>query len=145
MKKKEIYKVFLIISIPYILSVIALSILHDLSLNSNLIYQEEDLLNYSSDSTELHADYSFTMPEEIDDFIEKGKEETNQKTEVAKPVEGSYQISLIVIGEDRKYAIINNVLLKEGDRINKYRVKKINPDSVILYRGIIKKKVMMEE
>lgn len=42
------------------------------------------------------------------------------------------RIQMLLIGESRKYAIVDGVLLKPGDLHNQWRLSIINPESVVM-------------
>ena len=50
-----------------------------------------------------------------------------QKTEPPKP-----QLSMVIIGEGRKQALLDNVFVREGEMFHGYRVKRITDNKVIL-------------
>lgn len=43
------------------------------------------------------------------------------------------RIQMLLIGESRKYAVIDGVLLKPGDLHRQWRLSSINPDSVVMH------------
>ena len=65
----------------------------------------------------------------------------SRKEEIKRKV--SWNVKLVIMGKERKYAIINNLFVREGDIINGYLVKKIDLEYVILTKGKLREVVYL--
>lgn len=65
----------------------------------------------------------------------------SKKQEIKRKI--SWNVKLVIVGKKRKYAIINNLFVREGDIINGYLIKKIDLEYVILTKGKLREVVYL--
>jgi len=138
MDRRELIKISSFVIIPLLLSIFGLFGLKTLLPNKTLSSIEQNIYEYNSSSVEMPKITIYEIPKTIKNpfkIVKKFpfKEKNLQKNK-------KWILSLIIIGKKKKFAILNNTLLKEGDIFDEFLVKKIEFDYLILKKdGIIKK------
>jgi hypothetical protein len=69
-------------------------------------------------------------PVALETLLPSGKEKSTRQS-VVNP-ESTYSVSMVLVNENRKLAIINDRVVKEGDYLNSYRVSSIEQNKVHL-------------
>jgi len=67
--------------------------------------------------------------------LKKGNQLTKAKTNTPKPAVKPLRLTSILIGQNRKVAIINDKMMVIGDRIGKAKLLKVTKDSVQLLKN----------
>lgn len=152
MKKTEIVKVMVFILLPFILAIFALIGARALVFTKPVLsYEEENIYKYFSESPlipEVPEIPEFKVPEFIKNPFRLVKPIIKEK-KLRKPVQikrkvYTWDLKLTVIGRKKRFAILNNILVKEGDIIDGFNVKEIGLNYVVLTRDERTEKVFIK-
>jgi hypothetical protein len=126
--------------VPFVMIFVVLLIPMGVNKTSFLTNTYNQILTYYTDIPQVLEIKKETTLIEKNPFILKRyvpkiskKTIPSKKQDIRRKV--SWDVKLVIMGEKRKYAIINNLFVREGDIINGYLVKKIDLEYVILTKG----------
>ncbi len=146
-------RIVIIVSLPYALFLLAWILALFIPLEMELTATERRILNYKPDkmfkkfiekleykpaelmAVDFNNPFTFAIPEIPEQpkpvEILPGLDLTGEP----EFDEASYSVTAIVIGNEKRYAVINGVLVKEGSTLDGYEVKKIDKKRVFLIVG----------
>ncbi|MEO5356949.1 MAG: general secretion pathway protein GspB [Nitrospirae bacterium YQR-1] len=135
------------LGLPYILCAAMFFSLSGLTLTAQITPDEQAIMKLSQKDYSKYKEVGVSPAEHVkispesgrktfnlDDDTENTHTEPEVQTKQEKPTElfTAFIVSLVAITEDRRYAIINGTLLREGAEFEGVQVKKIEQGAVLL-------------
>jgi|GEM_PF-3342796 hypothetical protein len=143
MRRAEVVKILILIVIPFVLISVIFIISRGLIIKKAIAEEERRIYGYLSEVSEvpdIPEIPSLNIPTVIKDpfsIIERVIRKIQKEKPPRKVIERRYtwDLKLIVMGRKKKFALLNNILVKEGDYIDEFLVKEIGYNYVVLKKG----------
>lgn len=120
---------------PFLLAVMVYVIGGGISYNLALTSQERQILNFVPENLELPEVKNLLEREKINSPIEiPGQVFPSNSIQVTSGAKLDNKVTLIVIGNYRKIAMIDGVLVREGESVGNLVVKSIESNRVLVKR-----------
>jgi hypothetical protein len=128
-------KLKIALAFPFLLAVMVYFIGGGISYNLALTPQERQILNFVPENLELPEVKSLLEREKINSPIEiHGQVFPSNLIKVTSGAKLDNKVTLIVIGNYRKIAMIDGVLVREGESVGNLVVKSIESNRVLVKR-----------
>lgn len=142
------------IALPFLLIIISLAAVKLINFKPALTSSEMRILGFVPDRMDIEQRRPFEVDRDLGSPIEiAGKKEfpsaplstvaPQVSAEAEKPLE--LKISMIVVSEGRRMAIVNGLVVKEGDSVGIARIAKIEKNRILIVERQKTRWIYMEE
>ncbi|MFN3479874.1 MAG: hypothetical protein ACK415_05765 [Thermodesulfovibrionales bacterium] len=129
------------IALPFLLIIISLAAVKFINFKPALTSEEMKILGFVSDRMDIEERRPFEVDRDLGSPIEIARKKEFPSTalstvapqvsaEAEKPLE--LKISMIVVSEGRRMAIVNGLVVKEGDGVGIARIAKIEKNRILM-------------
>ncbi len=143
MIRTEVVKIMILIALPFVLIGTVFIVSRALITKRAIAEEERRIYGYLSEVSEvpdIPEIPSLNIPTVIKDpfsIIERVIRKVQKEKPPRKVIERRYtwDLKLVVMGRKKRFALLNNMLVKEGDYIDEFLVKEIGYNYVVLKKG----------
>lgn len=122
--------------LPFLLVIVSFITTKVVNFESALTAKEKEVLEFTPEKIEVVERQALVVKNDLKSPIKTIKSTLSRDfppeplSVIAPQSEGT--VSLIVIGEEKKIAIVNGAVLKEGDSVNGMKIAKIEKDRILI-------------
>jgi len=121
------------ILLPLIIIVLLVAAAGLVPMEMSLSETEQMLLDFKASDLTIKARQGMGLTQYVKGPFEFSIKQAKPRDDKVKQIDyNDTRLSLVVISDNSKMAIINGQVLREGDRINGMKVKKIEPERVLI-------------